>query len=178
MKNKGFTLIETVMFIVIVSLCLSGIVLMYATATRNSAFPNEYKQSSEIASSLIDEITSMPMTYCRPTDTAVYTATGTASCSTVQTLLPASGATRHSLTNQFSNVGDYGGYTESSIKNIKGQSIANLSGYSVVINETYVTIPSVSAQEAIQIEVVVTAPSGNVLKMYGYRFMHSPNVPG
>jgi len=85
-KKKGFTLIELVVFIIVVSVGLAGVLAALNMATRNSVNPMILKQQVAIAESLLEEIESKPFTYCDPDDPNVTTATSTAGCTTVQGL--------------------------------------------------------------------------------------------
>lgn len=54
--QRGFSLIEVIMFIVIISVALAGILLVMNQVTRHSADPMIHKQALAIAESLLEEI--------------------------------------------------------------------------------------------------------------------------
>ncbi len=74
-RQKGISLIELIMFIVIVSVGIAGILSVMNVTTQASADPLIRKQALAIAESLLEEITLQPFTYCDPDDPAAATAT-------------------------------------------------------------------------------------------------------
>ena len=105
------TLIELVMFIIVVGIGLAGILSTLTFSVRYSADPMNRKQMLSIAEALLEEVELQPFTYCDPTDTAWATATATAACGTAQGLGPGVGLgqVRISTTTPFNNVADYNG---------------------------------------------------------------------
>ncbi len=69
-RQHGISLIELIMFIVIVSVALAGILLVMNVTTKGSADPLIHKQALAIAESLLEEVELMPFTYCDPDDLA------------------------------------------------------------------------------------------------------------
>ena len=63
-NQSGISLIELIMFIVIISVALTGILLVMNQVTRHSADPLIHKQALAIAESLLEEVELMPFTYC------------------------------------------------------------------------------------------------------------------
>jgi len=74
-RQRGLTLIELVMFIVIVGAAVAGIIGMIAMATRSSADPLIRKQALAIAEAMLEEVRLQPFTYCDPDDPTAATAT-------------------------------------------------------------------------------------------------------
>ena len=121
-KQRGISLIELIMFIVIVSVALAGILLVMNVTTKGSADPLVHKQALAIAESLLEEVELMPFTYCDPDDPTAATATsatvGAGACTVkVEGIGPeaayanqAPAETRYySATAPFDNVNDYNG---------------------------------------------------------------------
>ena len=73
--QRGISLIELIMFIVIISVALTGILLVMNTSPRSSADPLIHKQALAIAESLLEEVELMPFTYCDPDDVNAASAT-------------------------------------------------------------------------------------------------------
>src|SRR4030065_640507 len=69
-KQRGISLIELIMFIVIVSVALAGILLVMNVTTKSSADPLVHKQALAVAESLLEEVELMPFTFCDPDDPA------------------------------------------------------------------------------------------------------------
>jgi MSHA pilin protein MshD len=84
-KQRGVTLIELVIFIVIVGIGLAGILQMLNLSTRMSADPVRRKQALLMAEGLLEEVELARFTYCDPTDpnavTALSAAVGATACS-------------------------------------------------------------------------------------------------
>ncbi len=66
--QRGLTLIELVMFIVIVSVGIAGILAVLNVTARSSADPLAPKQALAIAEALLEEIQLAPFTFCDPDD--------------------------------------------------------------------------------------------------------------
>ncbi len=77
-RQRGLTLVELIVFIVIVSVGLAGILVTYDTVVRHSADPLVRKQALAIAESLLLEIEQQPFTWCDPDDESATTATNAA----------------------------------------------------------------------------------------------------
>ena len=183
-RPSGFTLVELVMYIVIVSVAIVGILAVLDITAKSSADPLIRKQMLAIAEGLLEEVEMQPFTYCDPSDANATTATGTAACATlVQGLGAANGETRLSADNPFNNVADYfaaGGYPLASpILDITGGNPAP-AGYSATIQivpEALNGIASSSApagMDVLRIAVTVSH-GGDALTLEGYRTRHSPN---
>ena len=127
----GLTLIELIIFIVVIGVGLAGITLTYNTVVRHSADPMMRKQALSIAESLLLEIEQQAFTWCDPQDANVATASSAAGCAVAaNNQNNVAGPTpnselRGSNTNPFDNVADYSGYTAASsdiegLKNVPG----------------------------------------------------------
>jgi MSHA pilin protein MshD len=146
-RQAGFTLIELIIFIVVISAGLAGILSVMDTVVKSSADPMVRKQSIAIAESLLEEI--LLKEYANPAggDT---------------------GAVRAS----FDDVDQYAGYnTAAGITDPLGVAVASLSNYnvspSVVVGTT--TIGTLAVKLTVkQVTVSVTGPQG-VVRLTGYR---------
>lgn len=180
LRPRGFTLIELVMFIVIVSIGIVGILAVLNYTTQKSADPMVRKQVLAIAESLLEEVELMPFTYCDPNDANATTATSPAGCAATAegtTPQPAS-ETRNSATDPFDNVGDYGGFSMSGIVDITGASISGLSGYSASVGVVHPAggLAGIASSEVLQITVTVTGPGNESVTLDGYRTRYAPNA--
>lgn len=180
-SQRGISLVELIMFIVIVSVALAGILLVMNVTTKNSADPLIHKQALAIAESLLEEVELMPFTYCDPDDANAATATSTAGCATtVEAIGPEAGETRYSAATPFDNVNDYHGFTMNAgnggIKDITGNAIAALSGYSASIDVSASALPNVTAGDALLIKVTATGPDGLPVVVEGMRTRYAPRA--
>lgn len=144
-RDPGFSLIELIVFIVILSVGITGILLPIATSIRNSADPLVARQMVLIADSLMDEIMAQE-----------FTATSTCT-----------GASR----TDYNTVACYNGYSSNGIYTIDGSPIAGLTGYSVTVTVNAATLANVAAGNAVRIAITVTQGS-NSFTLEGYRLAY------
>ncbi|MFA6312356.1 MAG: type II secretion system protein, partial [Sterolibacterium sp.] len=69
--QSGLTLVELVMFIVIVSVALAGVLTVLNVTVKSSADPMIAKQMLAIAEALLEEVQAKSFTYCDPNDANV-----------------------------------------------------------------------------------------------------------
>jgi len=177
-RQRGLSLIELVIFMVVISAALAGVLRVFIQATSASADPMLRRQALAIAESLMEEVQLMPFTFCDPDDANVETATSSAGCaSSVEALGPEAGENRFA-TPQFDNVNDYNGYTMSGIVDITNTAIAGLSGYSASVAVAPAALNTITAgsSDALRITVSVNAPGGISVTLDGYRSRHAPNA--
>jgi MSHA pilin protein MshD len=112
-QQQGLTLIELVMFIVIVGVAAAGILQVLNMANKNSADPIRRKQAMLIAEAYMEEVQLASFTACDPADanasTATISAVGVAgdttrcaNANTVETWGPEAGNAR-----PYDNINDY-----------------------------------------------------------------------
>ena len=179
-SQAGLSLIELIMFIVIVGVGLAGILSVLNLTAQKSADPMIRKQMLAAAESLLEEVELMPFTYCDPDDPAVLTAPNPAGCVTAEgtTTIPA-GEGRGTPT-PFDNVGDYGGTTGtltiSPLTDVSNSAIGMLAGYSATVNVATSALGGIAAADSLLITVTVTASTGESLALSGYRTRYAPNA--
>lgn len=190
-RARGLSLLEVVIFIVILSVAFVGMLLLYNQVTRSSVDPLVRKQALAIAQSLLEEIELMPYTYCDPDDANVTTASSSAGCASTQEALgKEAGETRYSNTVRFDNVNDYRDFCmgpgtpvcgDAVITTAAGAAMAQLADYRVdvaidpVANGDFPGVPSAAG-----LRIVVTAthvPTAITASLTGYRFRYAPNSP-
>ena len=175
-SQAGLSLIELVMFIVIVGIGVAGILSVLNLTAQKSADPMIRKQMLAAAESLLEEVELMPFTFCDPDDPAALTAPNPAGCVTAEgtTTIPV-GEGRGTAT-PFDNVGDYGGTTISPLTDVSNSSIGMLAGYSATVNVATSALGGIAAAESLLITVTVTASTGESLSLSGYRTRYGPNA--
>lgn len=188
-SHRGFSLVEMVVFIVIVTTAIAGVIGALAFMSGHSADPLARKQAIAIAESLMQEIQQMPFTFCDPDDPNASTATGTGSCTTSQANLtgpsPAN-ESRYSATNPFDNVADYSGFTMpgggcAGICRIgDATEIAGLNAYSaaVAISQAGGTgaFAGLPADAVLKIIVTVNGPANTTIRLTGFRVRYAPRI--
>jgi MSHA pilin protein MshD len=190
-SQRGVSLIELIMFIVIVSVALAGILLVMNVTTRGSVDPLIHKQSLAIAESLLEEVELMPFTICDPDDANAETAVTAADCAaTSEALGPETiggvKETRYgtgSANAGFDNVNDYNGFTMNAgtggIVDITGLNpVAALSGYSASVAVSAASLGGITAAsgDALLISVTVTGPDGLPVAVEGMRARYAPRT--
>ncbi len=199
---RGFTLVELVMFIVLVGIAFGALILAMNQFTRYSADPLQSKQALAVAESLLEEVELMPFTFCDPDDLNAPTATSAAGCSggtagseeAGVNLGPESGENRYWPTlgtGPFDNVSDYNGFTmvagsgaipSGGIRDIAGNQVlpTGLENYSASVAVTRVGTTFIGgtavSDDAVKISVTVTPPNGNAVTLEGYRARYAPNT--
>lgn len=179
-RQNGATLPELIIFIVIVSVGIVGILSVMNITTRYSADPMIRKQALAIAESLMEEVQLQPFTFCDPEDASAATASSTADCTTVQGVGATAGQTRYAEP-RFNNVGDYHGFSMNAtnpagIKRLEdGAVIGGLTAYDASVAVTAEAAGNPLAG-CLRITVTVTAPSAESIVLDGYRCPYAPRA--
>ncbi len=142
--ESGTTLVELVVFIVVVSIAVVGVLSVYSLAVGYSSDPVMRKQSVAIAESMLEEI-----------ELKNYAPGGY------------SGPDR----SRFDDVLDYDGYSSHGIHSIDGTPIPSLSAYNVSVSvlQNQPLGPVGEETNALLIRVTVTDPAGGAITLTGYR---------
>ena len=147
-RYRGFSLIELIIFIVVVGIGVAGILTVSNTVVKSSGDPMVRKQTVAIAESLLEEI--LLKEYAKPTGS---------------TVIGYAGGGAHNL---YDCVDDYSGYTTTGgIVDVSGLSISGLASYNVspAVDVSTVTLGSVTVKRVV---VSVTGPQGTI-SLSGYR---------
>ncbi len=183
-KARGLSLIELLVFIVVVGVAVTGVLSVYSRNARASADPVVRKQAAAIAESLLEEVLAKPFTYCDPDDANAETATSSAGCATMpETAMgPEAGETRTANLTPFDNVNDYQGFSLAGISDLTGAAVAGLGGYSATVQVQPVAnfngiAPAVPGDnETLLVTVTVTGPGNHSVSLAGYRTRYAPNL--
>ena len=147
-RQGGLSLIELIVFIVIVSVGIAGILAVFNVAVKSSADPMLHKQSLAIAEALVDEI--MAKAYSDPDGT--------------------SGETDRALMDDVSDYAYFNGsdtaHTITGDQTLAATAVPALSAYRAQVAVVDTTLNGVAAK---QVTVTVTAPNGDSLALSGYR---------
>jgi len=182
--QRGISLIELILFIVIVSVALAGIMLVMNQTSGHSADTLVRKQALAVAESLLEEVQAMPFTYCDPNDVNAASAVSTAGCTAglsqdVITGPTPNTETRGSPIDPFDNVADYSAYTmNAGIMDIPGSAVAGLENYSARVDIARAGTALLGGADdgaALRITVTVTAPDNTQVVLDGYRTRYAPN---
>lgn len=140
--SAGFTLIEMIVAIVILSVGLAGVLSAFNMVVQSSSDPLVHKQMLALAEEMMEEVMLKPF------------AAGPGTIS---------GCTRTSA----DDIADYAGYSQP-VCTIDGTPIAALSGYNVAVTLTASAVGAVPAASAQQVTVTVTH-GGDSISLTGWR---------
>lgn len=146
-RQAGMTLVELVITIVIVGIAAAALYSAMAAITGRSADPLLRQQSLAIAEAYLEEILLQP-----------FVDSGGALC-------PSPPASRAS----YDNVCDYNGLNDNGARDARGQAITALASYRVQVAVTPQAWDVLPASDALLVQVTVTDPGGQVLRLDGYR---------
>jgi MSHA pilin protein MshD len=195
-RQRGFTLIELIIFIVVVAAGLAGILSVMNTVVKSSADPMIRKQTIAIAESLLEEI--LLKDYCDPDMVEIGTADipirpPVCYCNPNLSLIPNAliptsrcqrspqdrlGADKEASRKIYDDVEDYNGYattggivdafsTTTPLPLVVGLENYNISSVSVAV-ATAAESAELNAISAKRVTVTVTGPQGSV-SLIGYR---------
>jgi MSHA pilin protein MshD len=179
--QRGLSLIELLVFIVVVGIAVSGVLSVYSLNARSSADPMVQKQALAIAESLLEEVLAKPYTYCDPDDVQAETATssaiGPAGCATTPEGMVAEGVEdRYSNLTPFDNVNDYNGFNMTGIVDLGGNVIAPLAAYTASVRvQPAGAFNGIPSGETLLTTVTVTGPGNHSVSLSGYRTRYAPN---
>jgi len=149
MRARGATLIEVLMFIVIISVAVVGILQVMNIVTGRSVDTLLRKQSLAIAESVLEEIE-------------------------LKDFISVAGATNPvTLVNravEYHIVTDYAGFTTAGVFSAStGAPIAGLGAYTVAVAVMPTALGAIPAASSMLITVTVTDPQGTPVQISGYR---------
>jgi MSHA pilin protein MshD len=148
-RGQGFSLVELVISIVIVSVGLAALFGPIVMSTQHSADPLVRKQSLAIAEALLEEIELKP--FANP-------AGGFAGAPT-----PANRAL-------FDDIFDYNGFSSAGIFTVDGVAIPALANYNVTsVAVAGTALGAITAANAALITVTITGPGGEAISLSAFR---------
>ena len=176
--QAGISLVELIIFVIIVSIGVAGILTVFNLTVQKSADPQIRRQMLAVAEALLEEVQFKPFTICDPDDpNASLPTTATSADCTGSTggandesklpLGPEGGETRGT----FDNVSDYNGLTLAPFSDTNGTVIA---GYSATVSVAQQQLEaSIPLAASLRITVTVTHGSDS-LSLSGYRLRYAP----
>jgi MSHA pilin protein MshD len=143
-RASGFTLIEMVIAIVIISVGLAGVLLAFTTAVKSSADPLIHKQMLAIAEEMMEEVLLKPYA-------------------------PGPGTISGCDRTNADDVSDYATYTNQPVCEVGGTPVTSLSTYTVTVTvDPTATLGGALSGSVKKVTVTVTH-SGESLKLVGWR---------
>ncbi len=160
-RERGATLVEVVLFIVIIATALSAVLGTLTLTVRRSADPLVARQALAIAESLLQEVMAQP-----------YTANDLDGGANA--IGPEAGESRTSTTSPFDHVDDYNGYSMTGIVKADGSAVTGLSAYNASVAVSAQALGGIASTEGLLVTVTVTGPGGYSVALSGYRARVSP----
>ena len=173
--RSGFTLVELVLFIVIVSIAVIGVLQVLNITTKSSADPQLRKQALSVAEALLEEVSLARFTFCDPADPDAETATSAAEClAAPEGVGPEAGNTR-----PFDNVNDYvaayGVPQPIAIADVNAIGVPGMAGYAATIEVAQEALGGIPASDSLRITIRVTH-GGETIRLDGYRTRYAPGL--
>jgi MSHA pilin protein MshD len=180
-RQRGVTLIELILFIVIIGVALGGILGVLSFTARHSPDPVRRKQALMIAQALLEEVELAQFTYCDPTSDNADSADNASQCHVHETFGPEPGESR-----PYDNVNDYGGSptrfndVNGNLVDVNGNAFG-VTGYSATLAiqpDTLGAIPGgvPDDPDVLRITVTVNYDNGQSVQLDGYRARYAPKV--
>lgn len=151
--SSGFTLIEMVIAIVIISVGLAGVLMAFNVAVKSSADPLVHKQMLSVAEEMMEEVLLKP-----------FAANGTA-----PTNSSASCGGALASRAAFDDVADYDNYQTTGICDIDGVAVAGLETYSVQVTiDAAATLGAIGGSSVMKV-IVVVSHGADSITLVGWR---------
>ncbi|HRK56023.1 MAG TPA: type II secretion system protein [Burkholderiaceae bacterium] len=160
-RAAGATLIEVVLFIVIISIAVASILGLMSLVAGRSADPVILRQSIAVAESMLQEILAQPF--------STLDLDGGANG-----IGPEAGETRESATTPFDHVDDYHGFSLTGITTPDGAAISGLELYSLSVTVEENALTDIAAGDGLLVTVTATGPDGLPVSISGYRARVEP----
>ena len=142
--SRGFTLIELVISMVVVSIALGGVLMVMNYTVQHSADPMLQHQAVAIAEAYLEE--AMLRSFADP-----------------------DGVDGETARDLLDDVDDYDGLNDAGARDQEGTAIAGLEAYSISVAVANTAFNGISAADCKRVTVTVTHPSGINLTLSGHR---------
>lgn len=164
--QRGVTLIELIIFIVVVSIGVAGVLIAFNTAVKSSADPMLNKQALRLAESTMQEV--LQKSY---QNDALDAANTSATLGCTPSTTPSCRSNNPTDRPNYNDVDDYSGYSQTGVTTMDGAvTVTNLASYSVsiVVDKVSATLGAIAAPDVKKITVTVSG-QGQTLSLTAYR---------
>lgn len=165
-RQRGVTLVELLIFIVVVSIGVTGVLIAFNSAVTSSADPMLSKQALRLAESTLQEV--LQKSY---QNDALDAANASSTLGCTPTTTPSCRANNPTDRPNYNDVDDYNAYSQSGVTTLDGAvTVTALATYSVSISvdKATATLGTITAPHVKKITVTVTG-RGQTLSLVGYR---------
>lgn len=157
--QRGASLVELVLAIVIVSVGLAGVLVGFSATVKGSADPLIRKQMLAIAEEMLEEIS---IKHFDPSGTAP--ANVSKDCTTGTGIAPRTA---------FNDVADYNNYSTTGICNIDGDAVSTLAGYSLAVTVSSAAILGALGGGQVQQITVTVTHGAEQIQLVGWRVKYA-----
>jgi len=186
-QQRGVTLIELILFIMIIGIALTAILGVMNVTSRHSADTLRDKQALMIAEGLLEEVQLARFTFCDPASDNVDTAASSSACTIPEGWGPEAGNTR-----PYDNINDYvvaantatAAFNNGGVLADANGRALGVNGYSATVTVTPDTLGPAGIQvgaggtaadtDMVRIRITV-AYDNSSLSLDGYRARYAPN---
>lgn len=178
-QQRGLTIIELIVFIVIIGTALAGVLTILNVTARGSSDPVIRKQGLAVAEAILEEVMSQPFTWCDSNDANAATAMAYVGCAslpetsfgpeTISGILESRGGTP-----PFDNVNDYNNL--STTTNIAGVGVAPYTASVSVASATLNGVGDATTGSAALLITVSVITGSETIQLQGYRMRYAPNA--
>jgi MSHA pilin protein MshD len=181
-RQTGLTLVELIMFMVIVGIAVASVIQVLALSARSSPDPMRRKQALAIAEGLMEEVRLARFTFCDVSDANVEQAQSTNECTTPERL----GPENLTDTRPFDNVNDYVKTDGASVQyGTDAAGNAFPPGYTAIVSiapdsplgpaaAQITSTAQPATMNVLRITVTVTYSNADPVVLESYRTRHSP----
>ena len=127
-RQRGLTLIELIMFIIVVGVGLAGVLSVFNVTGRASADPVIAKQALAVAEAMLDEILSKSYE-----NDAADPGNTSATLGCTPNTVPACTANTPGQRAGYNDVDDYNGWNQGGVYDLTGNLVAGLANYQVTV---------------------------------------------
>lgn len=169
-KSRGFTLIETVMVIIIVGIAVAAIGTQFATNVARSHEPLLRQQALAVANAYMDEILKKRWNSATPTGGGCVV-TGSGNCTTPGAPAAAAPGDDGQSRADFDDVDDYFNIDEAPTDS-EGGAMPGYANFNVTVtadNPVDATWNGIDRLDVLQIDVIVSTPGGESIALTAYR---------
>lgn len=140
-RHSGFTLLEIVVTLVVISIAATALMSVFSSTVRTSADPMIQQQAVSIAEAYMEEIL-------------------------LKDFAPGpGGATRAT----FDDILDYNGLTDNGARDQNNNLIAGLGAYTIAVAVTGVPLNGIAATDSLRIDITVSHAVIGILQLSSYR---------
>ena len=185
-RQRGVTLVELIMFMVIVAIALAGIVQVMRMTTANSADPLRRKQALMIAEALLEEVRGAGFSYCDPRSANADSAAGSGECTIAEAFGnedPGNSPRPYDNVNDYVDVATTPKAAFNNGANVLADALGrsmNLTGYSATVSIVpdrlgdIVPADATANTDALRIRIVVKYGASDAVTLDGYRARYAP----